>query len=136
MFVRKSLVLLLKACTSFSKMPVIPFYKRLNILDGNPVANMNEDDRSLGYYCPHEGYTIHCIDLDPNSITKELEDLSQVEKYMISEEDYDKLPDTFRKFKERLLKANPDLVKTKKQEPKGEDYMKEEAMNLSVIFKF
>jgi tubulin-specific chaperone B len=32
------------------------------------------------------------IDLNPNSLLKELEDLSQVEKYTISEEDYDKLP--------------------------------------------
>ena len=37
---------------------------------------------------------LQCIDLDPNSATKaqELEDLSQVEKYKISEEDYEKLP--------------------------------------------
>jgi hypothetical protein len=96
---------------------------------------MGEDDRSLGYYCPQEGYTIHCIDLDPNSITKELEDLSQVEKYMISEEDYDKLPDNFRKFKEKLLKAHPEWVKSKPKEPKGEDYMKEEAMSLTVNHK-
>ena len=52
---------------------------------------MSEDDRTLGYYCPQEGYNIHIIDLNPNSITKELEDLSQIEKYKMSNEDYDKL---------------------------------------------
>ena len=56
---------------------------------------MNEDDRTLGFYCPQEGYTIHVIDLDPHSITKELEDLSQVEKYVMSEDDYNKLPSSF-----------------------------------------
>ena len=68
---------------------------------------MSEDDRNIGYYTPQEYYTIHvnfmtyiiisnlfkqCIDLDPNSITKELEDISQIEKYKISEDDYNKIP--------------------------------------------
>lgn len=39
---------------------------------------------------------LQCIDLDPNSITRDLDDLSQVEKYKISEEDYDKLPGKYK----------------------------------------
>lgn len=35
---------------------------------------------------------LQCIDLNPNSLTKELEDLSAVEKYVMADEDYDKLP--------------------------------------------
>ena len=48
-----------------------------------------------------DGYCIHCI--DPNLTNKmgEFEDVSKVEKYEISDADYDKRGDTFRKFRER-----------------------------------
>eukprot|EP01017_Pseudomicrothorax_dubius_P030066 TRINITY_DN3708_c0_g2_i9.p1 TRINITY_DN3708_c0_g2~~TRINITY_DN3708_c0_g2_i9.p1 ORF type:complete len:192 (+),score=59.37 TRINITY_DN3708_c0_g2_i9:330-905(+) len=102
----------------------------LRDLNGNNIAAMTEDDRTLVSYCPQEGYTIHVLDMNPESITHELEDLSQVEKYVISDEDYDKLPDTFRKWKEKYLKQKP-------AEPKPEssvgvpeldpDYQKAEA---------
>ena len=46
------------------------------------------------------------MDLNPNSVLKDLEDVSKVEKYNISEEDYDKLPDNFRKFKQKLIESN------------------------------
>jgi len=32
--------------------------------------------------------------LNPNSLTKELEDLSAVEKYVMADDDYNKLPST------------------------------------------
>lgn len=93
---------------------------------------MSEDDRTLGYYCPEDGYTIHVLDLNPNSITKDLEDLSQIEKYKMKDEDYDKLQDTFRKYKERLMKANPELFKKKEKVEKGDAYMMEEATSFLV----
>jgi hypothetical protein len=37
--------------------------------------------------------------LDPNSVLKGFDDLDSVEKYIMSEKDYDALPDNFRKFK-------------------------------------
>jgi len=55
---------------------------------------MLDDQRDLGFYSPQDGYFIYVVDLNPNSLTKELEDLSQIEKYVMSEEDYDKLPST------------------------------------------
>lgn len=39
----------------------------------------------------------------------EFDDLSAVEKYEISDADYDKRDDTFRKFRERQLKMNPNF---------------------------
>ena len=42
---------------------------------------------------------IHFIDEDPSTILKQLEDLSQIEKYVMSDEDYNKLPMNVRKFK-------------------------------------
>ena len=53
---------------------------------------MNDDLKPLGYYSPMDGYTIYVIDTDPNSILSQLDDLSQVEKYMMSDEDYNALP--------------------------------------------
>ena len=38
-----------------------------------------------------------CVDLNPNSLTKELEDLSAVEKYVMPDDDYDKLPSSKKK---------------------------------------
>jgi tubulin-folding cofactor B len=53
---------------------------------------LDDDSKPLGYYSPQDNYIIHVIDLDPNSFTSEFDDLSQVEKYMMSEEEYDKRP--------------------------------------------
>ena len=53
---------------------------------------MDDDLKPLGFYSPMDGYTIHVVDTDPNSILSQLEDLSQVEKYVMSDEDYNALP--------------------------------------------
>ncbi|KAH7293267.1 hypothetical protein KP509_28G018600 [Ceratopteris richardii] len=69
------------------------------------ICDMADDTKPLGFYSPMDGYRIHIIDLDPASCTANgwLEDTSSVEKYTISEEDYEKRDDTFRKFKEKRL---------------------------------
>ena len=77
-------------------------------MEGNNICNL-EDDNNLGFYGPKDMYGLYVIDLNPSSILKELEDLSQVEKYEMSEENYDKLPDNFRKFKKQLVDNNPEL---------------------------
>lgn len=56
-----------------------------------------------------------------------MDDLSLVEKYVMSEDDYDKLPDNFRKFREKLKKANPDMFKKDEPVKKDENFMKEDA---------
>lgn len=110
--------------------------------NGNNIAAMTENDRTLESYCPQDYYTIHVLDLNPNSITRELEDVSQVEKYVMSNEDYNKLPDTFRKWKEKLMQSKPELFK--KPDATGtptipvsavvnaQDFMKEEAEAIAV----
>ncbi|XP_048600031.1 tubulin-folding cofactor B-like, partial [Brassica napus] len=54
-------------------------------------------------------FQLHIVDLDPSSVTTGgwLEDTSLVEKYNISEEDYAKRTDSFRKFKEKRVSQNP-----------------------------
>ncbi|CAI5506597.1 unnamed protein product [Closterium sp. Naga37s-1] len=71
-----------------------------------------EDIRLLGYYSPQNGYRLHVIDTDPTSAAASgwLDDTSLVEKYTISEEDYEKRDDSVRRFKQQLYTARPDLA--------------------------
>jgi tubulin-folding cofactor B len=57
-----------------------------------------DSERMLGYYSLYHGMSCHCIDLDPHSGSKggQYEDTSLVEKYQISEEDYNKRKGTLR----------------------------------------
>ena len=108
------------------------YYMQLVLQDAKGVnlVTMNEDEKQLCEYSPLDNFTIHVIDTNPMSITKNLEDLSSVPKYNMSEEDYDKLPDNFRKFKKEFLKNHPELVKAPvTMDP---DYMKAEAESIAI----
>ena len=70
-----------------------------------PVAQMTDDEKTLGEYNPQEGFTVHIIDESGQVITNEFDDVSQVEKYKISEESYAARDDTFRAFKARMQAA-------------------------------
>jgi tubulin-specific chaperone B len=63
------------------------------------VRLMEDDNKSLGDYQALENYTIHVHYSGPNTLG-EFDDVSRVEKYTISEEDYNKRDDSFRKFKQ------------------------------------
>jgi len=77
--------------------------------DGQVVADMSNDELKLGYFSPQDGWTIHVTDLDPHSLSAGggLEDVSLVQKYEISEEDYLKRENNFRRWKEEKQKADP-----------------------------
>jgi len=57
-----------------------------------------DSGRMLGYYTLHHGMTCHCIDLDPHSGSKggQYEDTSLVEKFRLTDEEYDKRKGTLR----------------------------------------
>eukprot|EP01023_Acetabularia_acetabulum_P029296 TRINITY_DN27671_c0_g1_i11.p1 TRINITY_DN27671_c0_g1~~TRINITY_DN27671_c0_g1_i11.p1 ORF type:complete len:244 (+),score=31.80 TRINITY_DN27671_c0_g1_i11:131-862(+) len=78
---------------------------KISLLDQNalPVAQDLQDDKFFGFYSPQDGYIIHVIDLDPSSVTHLLENLDSVQKYTMSDADYDQREDTFRKFKKNVL---------------------------------
>ncbi|CAN0899438.1 Tubulin-folding cofactor B [Linum grandiflorum] len=87
------------------------------------VAVLNDPSSPLGF-------RINIIDLDPSSVTSGgwLEDTSLVEKYTISDEAYDKLDGTFRKFKGKMVSQNPSAF-----EPKITDnYMEEACRDMKV----
>ena len=73
------------------------------------VADMTDDTLMLGYFSPQDGWTIHITDLDANSLSANggLEDVSLVTKYEISEEDYLKRDDNFRKWKAEKQAEDP-----------------------------
>ncbi|KAJ0244237.1 Ubiquitin-like domain-containing protein [Hirschfeldia incana] len=106
---------------------------------GSKVAALSDDTRDLSVSTPllmgKNGdnltrFRLYIVDLDPSSVTTGgwLEDTSLVEKCNISEEDYAKRTDSFRKFKEKRVSQNPvaSEVKTK------EDFMEDLCANIKV----
>lgn len=78
---------------------------RLELYDNRGVlmeANM-QDDKPLGYYQCRDEFRLHCVDLQPAALITNFEDVSQVEKFEISEEEWLKRDDNVRAFKQRML---------------------------------
>lgn len=76
---------------------------------GRVVAALQDDSRKLGFYSPRDGFILHIVDTDPTSISANgwLEDVSKVEKYVMSDEAYAERDNTYRKYKEARLAADP-----------------------------
>ncbi|OMP14197.1 hypothetical protein COLO4_00190 [Corchorus olitorius] len=106
---------------------------RLELYDDckNKLCDLSDDSRPLGFYSPLDGFRINVVDLDPSSVTSGgwLEDTSLVEKYTISEEDYNKRSGTFRKFKEKFASQNPSASSGNKI---SDDYMEDLCANIKV----
>lgn len=105
-----------------------PSAMRLVLKDetGKAMYEMDDDTRKFGFYSPYDGCTIHIIDLDPHSLSAcgGLEDVSQVEKFVISEEAYNRRDNTFRKYKEAKLKEDPTWTLEKEMATRrGEAYV-------------
>ena len=60
--------------------------------DGSVYTRLDDDQRMLGFYSVESGMRLHVVDNDPFSLSRGggLEDVSLVQKYEMSEEDYDK----------------------------------------------
>ena len=96
---------------------------------GNIVTSMLDNDSQLGSFNPQDFYTIHIIDLDPATVN--YDNLEDVPKYQISEEDYNSRDVTFRKFKEEMKKNNPDLMKPNKTEV-DDEYQADAAKEMEI----
>ena len=103
---------------------------QLRDLQEQPVTIMGDDNKTLHDYSCQNDYTIHVCYTGPNTVGQ-WEDVSKVEKYTISEEDYNKRDDTFRKFKEEMSKKNPNFMKPN-GETAYEDFQKEEAAAIKI----
>ncbi|TXG70143.1 hypothetical protein EZV62_005078 [Acer yangbiense] len=98
------------------------------------LSLLNDNSRPLGFYSPLDGYRLHVIDLDPSSVTSGgwLEDTSLVEKYSISEEEYNKLDGTFRKYKEKTISQNSSTLESKVKSLITDSYMEDLCANIKV----
>ena len=90
-----------------------PEHQKLILKDqfGNKVCELADNSKMLGFYSPQSGMEIHIIDTDPYSLSRNggLTDVSLVEKYKISDEDYDKRKGTMRDYIREQRKANPNF---------------------------
>mmetsp|Transcript_30004 Transcript_30004/g.45873 ORF Transcript_30004/g.45873 Transcript_30004/m.45873 type:complete len:178 (-) Transcript_30004:39-572(-) len=93
---------------------------------------MSDDTKTLLDYGAKDNYCIHVTDNNPgaSSMLGEFEDVSKVEKYVMSDKDYDKRGDTFRKFRERQMAVNPNFKSHMGEVDK--DHLKEEASKIEV----
>ncbi|KAL6522542.1 hypothetical protein OROMI_031500 [Orobanche minor] len=93
------------------------------------VSDIADNTLPLGFYSPLDGFRMHIIDRDPSSVTSGgwLEDTSLVEKYKISDEAYDKLDGTYRRFKEKLGHQHSNTVSKI-----ADNYMEDPCANIKV----
>ena len=101
------------------KFGTLPEYMKLKLVKSDeterPLSQYDEDKKlsELGI----EDYdTIHVTDLNPNGelVQNNIDDVSTVKKYEISEEDYLKRPNNIRDFRKKLMK-DPEYKKSKRK---------------------
>jgi len=67
--------------------------------EDNELMHKTQDDKMLGYYSPSDQWRVHVLNTNPNkSAEDEYNDLSKVEKYVMSEEEYNKKEGSVRDF--------------------------------------
>lgn len=69
--------------------------------EGKFLCILNNEDALLGAYPVDDNMRLHVVDKDPTKKAGEFEDLSAVEKYEMSTEDYSKRSDSVRAFKQK-----------------------------------
>lgn len=89
---------------------------------GSDNIFLMDDTKTLRHYGAKNGMEIHIHDLDPHSISKHggLEDVSQVEKYVMPDEEYDKMKNTVRAQKRAAQEAKQ-RADAEAREQGGED---------------
>jgi len=92
--------------------------------DNKVVCKLDNDDALVGSYPIDDGMRIHVIDRTGTS--GQFEDVSKVEKFEISTEDYEKRSDSVRAFKERMKMGRFDPEAQKKREEEEEKQKAEE----------
>ena len=82
------------------------------------TTELSNDEAKLGYYSPLDGMRLHVIDMDPTSLSANgwLEDLSKVEKYVMSDEAYEKREGTYRQWARKKREEDPTWTLQKEQQ--------------------
>jgi len=99
--------------------------------DRKPLAVLDDDSRPLGYYSVQDRQTLIIEDTDPASKAGQYTDISQVDKWDMSTEEYESRRDTVLTYKkqhkmgrfaptsENADKSSPDVEEVKKSYPVG-----------------
>merc|ERR1719408_976500 len=76
-----------------------------------------DEDKTLGYYGAASGMHLHMVDNDVNSISAGgwLENVDLVEKFQLTEEQYDARANTVRAYKKKMLAKDPTFKFGKKE---------------------
>jgi len=82
------------------------------------TIELSNDEAKLGYYSPSDGMRLHVIDTDPASLSANgwLEDVSKVEKYVMSDEAYEKREGTYRQWARKKREEDPTWTLQKEQQ--------------------
>ncbi|KAI8380361.1 CAP Gly-rich domain-containing protein [Blakeslea trispora] len=76
--------------------------QKLDLYHGkNLLGSLDDDNRMLGSYPVEDYMRLHVIDTNPHRIKNQYTDVSLVEKFELTEDEYQKRTDTVRAFKER-----------------------------------
>ena len=94
--------------TLSKKFGTLPEYMKLKLVknDGTERPLSQSDEEKIIELGIEDLDTIHVTDLNPNGelVQNNIDDVSTVKKYEISEEDYLKRPDNIRDFRKKLMK--------------------------------
>ena len=92
-----------------------PDYQRLIIKQGGvQIGEIGPDDsKMIGYYGIESGMEVHCIDLNPYSASANggYEDVSKVQKYKMSDEDYSKRKGTLRDWAKKQKEVRSSVLR-------------------------
>mmetsp|Transcript_29418 Transcript_29418/g.53862 ORF Transcript_29418/g.53862 Transcript_29418/m.53862 type:complete len:335 (+) Transcript_29418:68-1072(+) len=92
-----------------------PAFQHLQLKSGGSIyyeiLPNTESERMLGYYNLPLGANVHCIDIDPHSasVNGAYEDTSLVQKFRLTEEEYDKRKGTLRDWGRRKKEVDPEF---------------------------
>lgn len=85
-----------------------------------------DDDRTIASYYPQQHEVLNIIDTDPHSLAKNggLDNTKLVKKFELTDEEYDKRPNTYRAWKKEQLAKDPNWkpkwADLNKNKPKGD----------------
>jgi len=101
------------------------FQKLLLKQNGQTLCELTPDDRMLGFFGVSSGMEIHIVDTDPYSFSKDggLENVDLVEKYVMSEEDYERRENSLRAYKKKMREKDPyfTFLPENRREPKNKN---------------
>ena len=90
---------------------------------------MWDNTKMLGFYSVKSGMEIHIIDNDPYSLSRGggLTDVSLVQKYKMSDENYDQRKGTMREYIKQQREKDPNFKLTPASQPKQQQQQQQQS---------